>query len=90
MGEPVINPFLPSLAVEETVSASTRNQALFALHSFFSRHVLSRDLRPSGDANRPRKPKRLTAVMTGDYVKSPLAHLTGDKWLTDLSMYGAT
>jgi len=41
MAEPEINAFLTCLAVKEKVSASTQNQALYAL-LFLYRHVLDR------------------------------------------------
>jgi len=88
MAEPEINAFLTHLAVKERVSASTQNQALCAL-LFLYRHVLSRGIGDLGEVIRARKPKRLPVVMTREEVKSVLAHLAGDKWLTASLMYGA-
>jgi hypothetical protein len=56
MAEPVINAFLTHLAVEEKLSASTRNQALSAL-LFLYRHVLGREIQNLGEVIRARKPQ---------------------------------
>jgi len=80
MAEREINAFLSHLAIEDKVSASTQNQALFAL-LFLYRHVLSREIGDLGEVIRARKPKRLPVVMTREEAKAVLAHLRGDKWL---------
>ena len=65
MGEPEINSFLTSLAVQGRVSASTQNQALSAL-LFLYRHVLNREVGDLGDVIRARKPGRIPVVLTKD------------------------
>lgn len=88
MGEPEINAFLTHLAVEDKVSASTRNQALSAL-LFLYRHVLEREVGELGDVIRAGKPRHLPAVMTRDEVRAVLGQLEGDKRLMAALMYGA-
>lgn len=88
MAEPEINAYLTHLAVKETVSASTQNQALSAL-LFLYRHVLSREVGDLGQVIRARKPKRLPVVMTREEVGAVLGHLAGDKQLMAGLMYGA-
>ena len=88
MAEPEINAFLTYLAVKEKVSASTQNQALFAL-LFLYRHVLGREVGDLGEVIRARKPKRLQVVITREEVKAVLTNLSGDKWLMASLMYGA-
>ena len=55
MGEDEIIRFLSALAVHEQVSASTQNQALYAL-LFLYRHVLDRDVRWLQDVIRAKRP----------------------------------
>jgi integron integrase len=88
MAEPEINAFLTHLAVKESVSASTQNQALCAL-LFLYRYVIGREVGDLGEVIRARKPTRLPVVMTREEVKSVLANLTGDKGLMASLMYGA-
>jgi integron integrase len=88
MAEPEINAFLTHLAVRETVSASTQNQALSAL-LFLYRHVIGRDVGDLGEVIRARKPTRLPVVMTREEVKAVLGNMTGDRWLMASLMYGA-
>ena len=88
MAEPEINAFLTHVAVKETVSASTQNQALSAL-LFLYRHVTGREVGDLGEVIRARKPKRLPVVMTRDEVKVVLTNLSDDKWLMASLMYGA-
>jgi len=88
MAEPEINAFLTHLAVNQSVSASTQNQALSAL-LFLYRNVLGREIGDLGEVIRARKPRRLPVVMTREEVKAVLGHLQGDKWLMGMVMYGA-
>jgi integron integrase len=88
MAEPEINAFLTHLAVKDDVSASTQNQALFAL-LFLYRFVIRREVGSLGNVIRARKPKRLPVVMTRDKVRPVLDRLTGDKRLMASLMYGA-
>jgi integrase len=88
MAEPQINAFLTYLAVKESVSASTQNQALSAL-LFLYRHVIGREVGDLGDLIRARRPLRVPVVMTRDEVKAVLAPMSGDRWLMASLMYGA-
>ena len=88
MAEAEINAFPTHLAVKESVSASTQNQALSAL-LFLYRHVIRREIGDLGEVIRTRKPTRLPVVITRDEVKSVLAKLSGDKCLMASLMYGA-
>ena len=88
MAEPEINAFLTHLAVKESVSASTQNQALSAL-LFLYRHVIGREVGDLGDLIRARRPLRVPVVMTRDEVKAVLAPMSGDRWLMASLMYGA-
>lgn len=88
MGEPEINSFLTSLAVQGGVSASTQNQALSAL-LFLYRHVLNREVGDLGDVIRVRKPGRIPVVLTKEEVKAVIGNLRQDSWLMANLMYGA-
>ena len=63
LGAPEITAFLTHLAVNETVAASTQNQALNAL-IFLYRHVLQQDLDGPLNLVRAKKPERLPVVLT--------------------------
>jgi len=86
LAEPEINAFLTHLAVKESVSASTQNQALSAL-LFLYRHVIGREVGDLGDLIRARRPLRVPVVMTRDEVKAVLAPMSGDRWLMSSLMY---
>ena len=88
MAEPQINAFLTYLAVKESVSASTQNQALSAL-LFLSRRVIGREVGDLGDLIRARRPLRVPVVMARDEVKVVLAQMSGDRWLMASLMYSA-
>ena len=88
LAEPEINAFLTHLAVKESVSASTQNQALSAL-LFLYRHVIGREVGDLGELIRARRPLRVPVVMTRDEVKAVLAQMSGDRWLMASLMYGA-
>ena len=88
MGEPEVNAFLTSLAMQGKVSASTQNQALSALLSLY-RYVLDRPLGQLGEVVRARKPHRLPVVLTRQEVRAVLSRREGDKWLMASLMYGA-
>jgi integron integrase len=87
MAEPEINAFLTHLAVECHVSASTQNQALSAL-LFLYRHVLGREVGKLADIIRARKPARLPVVMTRDEIRAVFKHLSGERFLMALLLYG--
>lgn len=65
MGAPEVEDFLSDLAVRRNVSASTQNQALFAL-LFLYREVLQVDLLWLKDVVRAKKPQRLPVVLSVD------------------------
>lgn len=88
MAEAEINAFLTHLAVKEKVSASTQNQALSAL-LFLYRYIVGREIGDLGEVIRARKPKHVPVVMTREEVRAVLNHMSGDKWLMALLMYGA-
>lgn len=83
-----VNHFLTHLAVNETVSASTQNQALSAI-LFLYEHVLKQPLDRIDGVVRARRSKRLPVVLTVDEVARIMAHLKGDKWLIAMLLYGA-
>lgn len=87
LAEDEVNRFLTHLAVKEHVAASTQNQALSAI-LFLYQHVLGQPLDRIEGVVRARRPKRLPVVMTIDEVSRVLAHLTGDKWLIAMLLYG--
>ena len=63
MGEPELEAFLTSLAVQRNVSASTQNQALSAL-LFLYQEVLGLPLPWLDEVTRAKKPVRLPMVLT--------------------------
>jgi len=62
-GEREIEAFLSSRAVERNVAAATQNQAFNAL-LFLYRAVLGKQLNPSIDAVRAKRPRRLPTVLS--------------------------
>jgi len=88
MGAPEISEFLTHLAVEGKVSASTQNQAFFAL-LFLYRNVLGIALPKIEDVLRAKRPERLPVVFTQEEAKAILAHLTGVPFLVASLLYGA-
>ncbi len=82
-----VNRFLTQLAVKEHVAASTQNQALSAI-LFLYEHVLEQPLDRIQGVVRARRPKRLPVVLTVDEVSRVIAHLSGDKWLIAMLLYG--
>jgi hypothetical protein len=76
MGAGEVNQFLSNLAVEESVAASTQNQALSAL-LFLYRHVLQQPLLWIDDVVRARRPERLPVVLTPEEVRAVLDCLKG-------------
>jgi hypothetical protein len=82
LAESDVNRFLTHLAV----AASTQNQALSAI-LFLYEH--EQPLERIEGVVRARRPKRLPVVLTVDEVSRVVAHLSGDKWLIAMLMYGA-
>ena len=87
LSENDVNRFLTSLAVKEHVAASTQNQALSAI-LFLYEYVLRQPLDRIEGVVRARRPKRLPVVLTVDEVSRVMSHLTGDKWLIAMLLYG--
>lgn len=76
LAEDDVNRFLPHLAVQGNVAASTGNQALAAV-LFLYPHVLQRPLNRVEGVVRARRPKRLPVVLTREEVDAVLAHRDG-------------
>lgn len=87
LAERDVNRFLTHLAVKEHVAASTQNQALSAI-LFLYEHVLEQPLDRIEGVVRARRPKRLPVVLTVDEVSRVTGHLSGDKWLIAMLLYG--
>lgn len=83
-----ITAFLTHLAVNENVSASTQNQALFAL-LFLYRDVLKIDLPRIEGVVRAKRPEHLPAVFTPREAKAILENLKGVPFLIASLLYGA-
>lgn len=88
MGANEITEFLTHLAVKVKVSASTQNQALFAL-LFLYRDVLHIDLPRIEGVIRAKRPDRLPVVFTTQEAKAILENLTGVPYLVASLLYGA-
>lgn len=87
MGEPEITAFLTHLAVRQSVSASTQNQAFAAL-LFLFRDVLRHEL--SGiEAVRAKRPTRVPLVLSRDEAAAVLRQLDGTSWLVASLLYGS-
>jgi len=87
LAEEDVNRFLTHPAVREHVAASTQNQALSAI-LFLYEHVLKQPLDRIEGVVRARRPNRLPVVLTIDDVSRVMAHLSGDKWLIAMLLYG--
>lgn len=88
LGEAEINEFLTFLAVQESVSASTQNQALAAL-LFLYRTVLARGVGDLGDVVRARTSKRVPVVLTRDEIQRVLDRMEGAPKLIVSILYGS-
>lgn len=88
MGADEITSFLTHLAVEGKVSASTQNQAFFAL-LFLYRDVLRIVLPNIEGVVRAKRPEQLPVVFTHAEAKAILANLTGVPLLVASLLYGA-
>ncbi len=84
--ESKVEAFLTHLAVQESVAASTQNQAFNALVFLFTR-VLERPLE-NVSAARSRKEPRIPVVLTREEVKQVLALLEGTSELVVKLLYG--
>jgi len=83
-----VRAFLDHLATDRNVAPSTQNQALSAL-VFLYDQVLTQDLGPIGDIERPRRSRRLPVVLSPNEVRALLAHMNGTNRLVAQLLYGA-
>lgn len=88
MGAKEITEFLTHLAVNEKVSASTQNQAFFAL-LFLYRDVLQINLPQIEGVIRAKRPEHLPVVFTPTEAKAILANLGGVPFLVVSLLYGS-
>ncbi len=88
MGADEISVFLTHLAVKEKVSASTQNQAFFAL-LFLYRDVLRIDLPKIEGVLRAKRPEHLPVVFTPKEAKAIIANLSGVSFLIASLLYGS-
>ena len=88
LGEPEVERFLTSLAMDHGVSASTQNQALSAL-VFLYDAVLGRPLGLCAGLVRAKRSVRLPVVLTRDEVRAVLAEMRGTPALVAALLYGS-
>lgn len=88
MGANEITAFLTNLAVKEKVSASTQNQAFFAL-LFLYRGVLHIKLPNIDGVVRAKRPEHLPVVFTPSEARMILDNLTGVSFLVASLLYGS-
>jgi integron integrase len=87
LGGEAVADFLTYLAVEQSISASTQNQALAAL-LFLFRDVLGVDLGVLPPLTRARRPKHLPVVLAREEVRRLLQEMDGVSRLVALLLYG--
>jgi len=88
MGSAEIEAFLTHLAVDQSVAASTQNQAFSAL-LFLYREVLKKDLDSPINSIRAKQPKRLPTVLTKAEVHEVMGYLSGTHRLLANLLYGS-
>lgn len=88
MGADEISAFLTHLAVKEKVSASTQNQAFFAI-LFLYRDILKIVLPKIEGVHRAKRPEHLPVVFTPAEAKAILANISGVPFLVASLLYGA-
>lgn len=88
MGATEVEAFLTHLAVKNSVSASTQNQALSAL-LFLYREVLKIDLPWLNGFTPAKKSSRVPVVLTKEEVDRILSRLSGTNWIIANLLYGA-
>jgi len=89
MGADEISEFLTHLAVKKKVSASTQNQAFFAL-LFLYRDVLRIDLPKIENVLRAKRPEHIPVVFTTREAKAIIENLSGVPFLVASLLYGAS
>jgi len=87
MGGEEVKSFLTFLAVKQSVSASTQNQALSAI-LFLYKKVLEIELPWIDDVVRAKRTRHLPVVLTTDEVRALLAQFEGTKWIIYALLYG--
>ncbi len=88
MGEKEINQFLTHLDVKEKVSASTQNQALYAI-VFLYKHVLKIELGDFSNIIWAKNRETEPVVFTKKEIKAVLNQLSGMNWIMANLLYGA-
>jgi integron integrase len=88
MGATEVSAFLPHLAVENEVAASTQNQALSAL-LFLYREVLLQPLSEDLRITYAKRPTYLPTVLSREEVRAVLAALSGTHHLMASLLYGS-
>lgn len=87
---PEIEAFLPHLAINEKVAASTQNQALSAL-LFLYREFVRKELAGPIDAVRAKRSKRLPTVLTKEEVRKAIGFPWGThKLIGTLRFWGCS
>ena len=74
MAAPEVEAFLPHLAVDRNVSASTQNQAMSAI-LFLYKEVLGHELEWLQNVERAKRPVRMPIVLSGNERRAVLARL---------------
>jgi integron integrase len=87
MGEPEVEAFLSSLAVERNLAAKTQDQAFYAL-LFLYNEILEQPLDHVANVVRSRKPATLPEVFSEQEVPRVIAGLKGKPWLQAMMLYG--
>ena len=87
MAETEIAAFLTHLAVDQSVSSATQNQALHAL-KFLYRYVLAQPLEKAPAMVRAKERFRIPVVLSRDEVARLLKQLGAPYWLPACLMYG--
>lgn len=88
MGKSEVTAFLTYLANERKVSASTQNQALFAL-LFLYRQVLNQPLGWLDDMEHAPRNRPVPVVFSREEVKALLKQLEGTLWIMAAILYGS-
>ena len=87
MGEKEITQFLPFLATNKHVSASTQNQALSAILLLYKK-VLNLKLEWMDDVVRAKRSRKLPVALTKSEVKNVMSNMTGINSLAARLLYG--
>ena len=88
MGEVEVAAFLPHLAADRNVAASTQNQALSAL-LFLYQQFLQRKLGFLDNVERAKRPAKLPVVLTKAEAQAVIGHLSGSDRLMANLLYGS-